>query len=544
MRRVALLFLALVVACDGGILGGGSDETHSGSAVHRRLHRDLNTLIVGRPTDAISLDPGRPSDNESVEVINQIYDRLIHTTPGTSNVEPGLAVKWKSLDMGRIWEFELRQGVKFHDGTPFNADAVVFSFERQRDPFHPFHRNDFQYWANMYRNIVRVEKVDDFKVRIHIEGPYAPFLANLSMFAVGIVSPTAVAKHGKSDGFSSHPVGTGPWRFKSWDKGERIVLEHNTEYWGGVPPMERMVFQVIKDPRQRLIALESGAIDIAYSVLPEELQFVELHPGLVLHKVAANNVAYLAMNTRRQPFDDVRVRRAANYAVNKEPIVKLLYQGLAIPANGALPPANWGYFEVKQRYGYNPAMARQLLGQAQTEQRFDPEATLSLYVPTDPRPYFSNPERIGRVLQANLAAVGIKTRLVLQPFRKHIKDVQAGKHDLCLLGWVGDNGDPDNFLYVLFHRENTAKGLARNVAFYTDPDNNGINGLLTVAQESMDRADRKRYYAQVQEILVSEAPWVPLAHSQVVVATRNDIGGVVINPSSQLDYRNVRRIKR
>jgi peptide/nickel transport system substrate-binding protein len=477
-------------------------------------------------------------------VVNQIYDRLVHIRPGTSVLEPGLAVKWKASDMGRVWEFELRRGVKFHDGTPFNADAVVFSFERQRDPFHPFHRPDFQYWENVFRNIERVEKVDEYKVRIHIEGPYAPFLANLSMFAVSIVSPTAVRRYGKTNNFSNNPVGTGPWRFKSWTKGERIVLERNPDYWGGPPAMERMVFQVIQDPRQRLIALESGAIDIAYSILPEELQFVELHPSLDIHKVAANNVAYLAMNTRRQPFDDVRVRRAANYAINKEPIVKLVYQGLAIPAHGAVPPGNWAYYEVKQRYGYNPAMARQLLAEAQAEGRFDPTTTLSLYVPTTPRPYLPNPERIGRVLQANLKAVGIKTRMVLQPFRKHIKSVQAGKHDLCLLGWVGDNGDPDNFLYVLFHRDNTVKGIARNVAFFTDPDNNGVNGLLTVAQESLDQSDRKRFYAQVQEILAKEAPWVPLAHAEVVVATRNDIGGVVINPSSQVSYKNVRRIDR
>lgn len=530
--------LSLVPGCDVGSLFGQDGET-TNTVGGRGVQRDTRTLIVGRPTDAIFLDPARPSDNESVEVIEQVYDKLIQYRPGSNTVEPGLATKWNVTDNGRVWTFHLRRGVKFHDGTPFDADAVVFSLERQRDPLHPYHRaGKFTYWQNVFRNVERVEKLDDFTVRVTIERSYAPFEANLAMFPVSIVSPTAVARYG--DDFERHPVGTGPFRFNSWDRGERIVLERNPDYWGGAPEMSRLVFQVIPDPRQRLIALESGAIDIAYAILPEELQFVELHPGLRLHKIPANNVAYLAMNTTHPPFDDVRVRRAVNYAVNKEPIVKLVYQGRADPAYGPLPPEQWGYHKPDALYGYEPTRARDLLAEAAAEGRFDPNRTHVLYVPVSPRPYLPEPERIGRVLQTNLAEVGIQTRIVVQSFGAHLASVQKGEHDLCLLGWVGDNGDPDNFLYTLLDQDNTVPGLARNVSFFKDPF---VHGLLVQAQESESREEREALYARAQQLIAEEAPWVPLAHAKITVASRADIGGVIVNPQSHVFFRMVRREK-
>lgn len=536
---LAALAVTALAGCDLGSLFGQEREITS-TLGGRGLQRDPATLIVGRPTDAIWLDPGRPSDSESIEVIEQIYDKLIHHRPGSNTIEPGLATSWEVTENGTVWTFALRRGVRFHDGTPFDADAVVFSFERQRDPFHPYHRKDkFQYWQNMFRNVEKVEKVGPYEVRIIIERSYAPFAANLAMFSVAIVSPTAVKKWG--DDFDQHPVGTGPFVFESWERGERIVVSRNGDYWGGAPAFERVVFQVIRDPRQRLIALESGAIDIAYSILPEELQFVELHPGMRLHRIPANNVAYMAMNNSHPPFDDRRVRQAANYAINKEPIVKLVYQEGADPAVGPLPPGQWGYHRPATIYGYNPARARELLEEARLDGRFDPQRTHTLYVSSTPRPYLLEPERIGRVLQTNLASVGIKTRILVQEFRPHLRAVQRGEHDLCLLGWVGDNGDPDNFLYTLFDQDNTSPPTARNVAFFKDAH---VHGLLVQAQESESRAERESLYAKVQELIAVEAPWVPLAHFKITVAARADVGGVIVNPQSHVYYRLARRIER
>jgi len=533
-----ILALAYLTACDlpDMVLGGalaGEDE-------HRIGNRDPDTLVIGRPSDAITLDPALPTDNESAEVIFQIYDTLVEWEPGTATVAPGLATSWHvDQETGTIWTFELAHGVVFHDGTPFDADAVVFSFERQRDPDHPYHRDDFQYWPNSFRNIRRVEKVDDDTVQITIERPYAPFLANMAMFPVSIVSPKAVERWG--DGYGEHPVGTGPFVFERWDRGERIVLRRNEHYWRhDRPPLARMVFEVIADPRQRLVALESGAIDLAISILPEELQFVGLHPGLVLHRTAPNNVAYLAMNMDRPALATPEVRQAIAHAINKEPIVRLAFQGMASPADGPLPPEQWGYHKPRATYPYDPAESRRLLAAAQARGAWDPSTVLRLYAPSTPRPYLPSPERVARAIQANLAEVGIRTELVLQPFDKHLDATRNGEHDLCLLGWVGDNGDPDNFLQQL-DRENTQKGSAINVAFYR---NDLVHNLLDQAQETDDRLERERLYARIQEEVASDAPWVPLAHSQVALAARDDVTGLILNPTGQVIYRRVRRTGR
>ena len=534
--RGALTLVLLGVGCDlpDVVLGAAApDDPRIGN-------RSAGTLVVGRASDAISLDPALPTDSDSAEVIFQIYETLVDWEPGTATVVPALATAWSVDESGTVWTFELARGVRFHDGTPFDADAVVFSFERQRDPGHPFHRRDFQYWPNSFRNIQRVEKVDDDTVRITIERPYAPFLATMTMFPVSIVSPTAVARWG--DEFAEHPVGTGPFRFESWDKKERIVLARNEDYWrrDQVPAMEKLVFEVIEDPRQRLIALESGAIDLAVSILPEELQFVDLHPGLMLHEAAANNVSYLAMNLDRPGLAIREVRRAIAHAINKEPIVHVAFQGIGIPADGPLPPTQWGYHKPRAAYPYDPDEARRLLAAETAAGRWDPTRVLRLYVPANPRPYLPSPERVARAIQANLGEVGVMVDLVFQPFKQHLASTRQGEHDLCLLGWVGDNGDPDNFLQQL-DRDNTQKGSAINVSFYRDPI---VHHLLVAAQETDDRLERERLYARVQEQVAEDVPWVPLAHSTVAIAARDDVTGLIVNPTGQTIYRAVRRIRR
>jgi len=497
--------------------------------------------VVGRPADALSLDPARATDNESGEVCEQIYESLLRYRPGSTRVEPGLAERWEMSADGREWTFHLREGVRFHDGTALDARAVVFSLERQRDASHPYHRPDktgleFSY-AEMLKNIRKVEALDPLTVRITIDRNYAPFEANMAMVAVAIISPSAAMAWRQE--YYLHPVGTGPFRFSEWKDG-RIVLERNAEYWDKPPAIDRLVFRAIPDGRQRLIELESGAIDVAYSILPGELQFVDLHPDLQLYRAAANNVAYLAMNATRPPFDDARVRRAVNYAINKDPIVKLSYQGMATPATGPLPPTQWGYHPV-DTYRYEPERARELLRDAAADGHFDPYRIHKLYLPSTPRPYLPDPESVARVIQANLKAVGLETELVVQGIKAHVESLQRGEQDLALFGWVGDNGDPDNFLYLLLDQDNTTPGTARNVAFFRDSD---LHELLMAAQQSTSRARREEIYRRAQERIAEQAPWVPLAHSQVSVAARVDVGGIVVNPSTHVDFRGVKRLER
>ncbi len=537
LTLLALLAAATTTACDASshALGDLFDPGTSRALPQTTSARSKGTLFVGRAADAIGLDPARSTDNESVEVCEQIFDHLVRYQAGSTDVLPSLATSWEVSPNGLVWTFHLRRGVKFHDGTDFDAEAVRFSFDRQLEKGHPYHMPDFTYWETNYATIVKaIEVVDPLTVKITLFRSYAPFLATLAMFPVSIVSPAAVAKYG--DQFPEHPVGTGPFIFESWTHGDRIVLTRNDAYWDGRPRLDRLVFRFIPDARQRLVALEGGAIDVAYGLLPEELQYVQLHPDLQLLRIAGENVVYLAMHTQKPPFDDVVVRQAVNYAVNKVPIVKLVYQGLAVPATGALPPTIWAYKKDVQDYPYDPVKAKALLEQEREAGRFDASKKYRLLVPRTPRPYLLNPELVGRVIQRNLEAVGLSTELVVQDLDKHLADVQTGKHDLCILGWAGDNADPDNFLYILLDSDNAIPGLARNVAFYVNPR---VHGLLSWAQSTNDRAERERDYGEAQTLIAADAPWVPLAHSQVAVAAHNNVEGLAIHPSAIIYYQSV-----
>jgi peptide/nickel transport system substrate-binding protein len=500
-------------------------------AVEPKTARE-SALVVGKARDVIGLDPARVSDDESVEVCEQIYEHLVRYAPDSTAIEPGLAVSWDVFDNGTTWVFKLREGIEFHDGTPMDADAVVFSLERQRDPFHPAHEPDFFYWRDQYSYIEKIEKIDRLTVRIKIERSYAPFLSSLAMFPAAIVSPAAVKKWGKA--FPKHPVGTGPFRFAAWTPGDRVVLERNDRYWGAPPPLERIVFRSIPDARQRLVALEGGAVEVAFAILPEELQYVKLHPDLTLHHVAVANVAYVAMNTQRPPWNDVGVRQAVNRAVNKVPIVRLLYQGLAVPARGPVPPSLWGYEPDAVDYPYDPAAAKDALVDAAARGAFDPARRYTLYVPRTPRSYLPEPEQVGRVLQRNLEQVGIQVDVIAQEFGAHQADCLAGKHDLCLYGWTADNGDPDNFLKVLLDRDELRVGPEQNIAFYRNAE---LHGLLTYAEETFDQKERGDFYRRAQIIVAREAPWVPIAHSELLVAARNEVHGLMLHPTSTVYYQ-------
>jgi peptide/nickel transport system substrate-binding protein len=497
--------------------------------------RDPGALVVAQAADVITLDPVRATDSESIEVIELVYEGLVGWRPGTTDIEPRLATSWRVSDDGRTWTFELRDNVRFHDGTRLDADAVVFSFERLLVKGHPSEVLDGgNYWRSMLADVEAVKAVGPKTVEIRVGRRYTPLLPNLAKYA--IVSPAAVKKWGSA--FPEHPVGTGPFVFEDWAKGSRVIVRRNVVYWGTPAQLNQIVFQVVGDARQRLINLESGSVDLATAIIPDEQPFVELHPDLVLHHTSGNNVSYLALNAKRPPFDDIRVRRAANYAVNKEPIVKLGSQGRATAADSPLPPSLWAYHSPKAKYDYDPVTAKRLLAEAAADGAFDPNRTYRLYAPSTPRPYLPQPERVARYIQASLAQAGIRTRLVLQPYAEHRAAVQHGEHDLGIFGWVGDTGDPDNFLMVLLSSKQAAGAVAQNIAFYQNPE---VDQLLLDAQGEGDTQKRAALYAKIQDIVADDAPWVPLAHSELVVAGRAELERVVLSPTGRPIYQLIRR---
>ncbi len=523
MRPTLLVVLLLVSACD------------AGRELHRR--RDPGTLVVARAADVQLLDPVRGVDTESIEIGTLLFDGLVRWAPGTTDIEPGLARSWQVSPDGKVWTFKLRPGVVFHDGTALDAAAVVFSFERVLVPEHPSYLagKDANYWRSLIEVVERVTALDASTVEIRVARPYAPLLGYLAIFP--IVSPAAVARWG--DAFKAHPVGTGPYELERWRPGDSLVLRRFARYWHQPAVLERLVFRVIADARQRLIELESGSVDLAAAIHPDELSFVELHPDLELHQKASHDVSYLAFNMSRRPFDDRSVRRAAAHAVNKVPIVKLAFQGRAQAAESPLPPAQWGHYRSPTpRYPFDLDRARALLYTAVESGAFDAGATSTLLAPSTARQYMTSPERVARLLQAALGNIGIRVELRLLPYAQFRAAVQAGEHDLALFGWLGDTGDPDNFLYVLFHSEKAVAGSARNIAFFRDPL---VDRLLIEAQGVTDQASRAGIYRAVQERIADDVPWVPIAHSEHVVAARKDIVNVVLSPLGHLVYAVIAR---
>jgi len=497
--------------------------------------RDPGALVVAQAADIITLDPVRATDSESIEIIDILYEGLVGWRAGTTDLEPRLATSWRTSDDGRTTTFELRPHVRFHDGTALDAEAVVFSFERLLVKEHPFAITEGgNYWRSMLADVESVKATGPLVVEIRTRRSYTPLLPNLAKY--GIVSPTAVKKWGAD--FAEHPVGTGPFVFEDWAKGSRVLVRRNLLYWGAPAALNQIVFQVVGDARQRLINLESGSVDLATAIIPDEQPFVELHPDLVLHHTSGNNVSYLALNTSHPPFNDVRVRRAANYAVNKEPIVKLGYQGRATAADSPLPPQLWAYHSPKTQYGHEPNPPKPPPPEAAAHGALQPNRTPPPPPPPPPRPPPSPPERVARYIQASLAQAGIRTRLVLQPYAEHRAAVQHGDHDLGVFGWVGDTGDPDNFLMVLLSSKQAEGVVAQNIAYYKSAD---VDQLLLEAQGESDTQKRALLYARIQDMIAEDAPWVPLAHSELVVAGRVELERVVLSPTGRPIYALIRR---
>lgn len=496
---------------------------------------DGGTLTYGRGHDSVRLDPGHETDGESFKVMDNLYENLVAFADTTTRLVPELATRWEISPDGLTYTFHLRGGVRFHDGTPMNAAAVAFSFDRQRDmqPPHPFHAigGPYTYWQSMSMDdiVAGVTPADDSTVVIRLKRRNAPFLANLAMGFASIVSPTAVRKWGED--FATHPVGTGPFRFVEWVKDDHITLARNPDYWGAKAHLDQVVFRSIPENTVRYLALEEGSVlgldglntELAKRVAAAGKYLLVTQPGM--------NVAYLAMNEDKPPFDRVDVRRAFNYAIQKDAIVKNLYGGFGTPAVNPIPPSLWGYNGAVPAYPYDPAKARALLARAGFPHGFATE----LWAMNGPRPYMPDPLKIAEAIQADLKAIGVDAAIKTVEWGTYLDAVQHGRHAVALFGWTGDNGDPDNFLYPLLDAEST-RLPSQNIAFYRGA---AVHQLLVRAQVETDPAKRDTLYQQVQAIVHDDAPWVPIAHMTQLAAFNRRVNGFPMNPTGKIRFRSV-----
>ena len=491
------------------------------------------TLVYGRGGDTVGLDPALETDGESFKVADNIYDTLVRFKEESTALEPSLAESWRVSEDRLTWTFNLRSGVMFHDGTSFGAAAVVFSLGRQFKKDHPFHKVEgaFQYWNSMSMSkIVKdVRQVDDVTVEIELFRPTAPFLSNLAMNFCSIVSPTAVRKWG--DDYARNPVGTGPFKFAQWIKDDRVVLERNESYWDGAPTIKRLIFRSIPENSVRLIALSQGAIHGMDNLVPDFVANIAADPKVQLLKQPGMNVGYLAMNNDKAPFHVLKVRRAINHAINKRAMTDNLYQNLAVPAVNPIPPTMWSYHEGIVGFHYDPQLSRRLLAEAGYPDGFK----TTLWAMPVPRPYMPQPLKIAQAIQADLAVVGVTAEIVTYEWGTYLDKVQRGQHDMALLGWTGDNGDPDNFLYVLLDKSATAFP-ANNIAFYRSEE---LHKVLIDARVEIDRGMRTILYRRAQEIIHQDAPWVPLVHAAQTAAFSRSVSGFKLHPTGSKYFHKV-----
>jgi peptide/nickel transport system substrate-binding protein len=497
------LLMALIVLVIGSSIGWTQVPVQGG------------TFVFGRGADSVGLDPAVVTDGESFRVTRNIYESLLEYKRDSPEIAPGLAEFWATSPTGLEWKFELRRNVAFHDGTPCNAEAVVFNFERWMFEHHPYHQGVFEYWKSMFGGfpgfVQSVRAVDEFTVEFVLEKPMAPFLANLAMPMFGIASPTAIKKHG--DDYFKNPVGTGPFRFREWRKDERIVLERNPDYWGKKALLERVIFRSIIDNSARLLELQAGSIDLMEFLHPDDIPTVKNDPHLQLFLRPSMNVGYLWWNVEKEPFGKLEVRRAIAHAINKRAIVEKLFGGIGIPATNMLPPSLWGYNDAVLDYPYDPPKARDYLAKAGLPNGFK----TTLWAMPNPRPYMPQPTKIAEAIQADLKAVGIEAEIISMDWATYLAKTREGAQDMYMLGWTGDNGDPDNFLYWFFGQQETRS------RYY----NTKAAQLTAKAQAIFDQEERARLYRDVQIVLKEDTANIPIAHTTPPLAAKQTVKGYV-----------------
>ncbi len=514
------------------------------------------TFIFGCAGDAYKLDPADATDGESFARTDSIFEGLVTYQRDNTLIRPCLAIYWVVTGGGTILTFFLRHNVTFHDGTAFNATAVVFSLDRQFNQSNPYHQyGQWAYWEYLFTNIKKVQALDELTVRITLDHPDSSILSSLAMPAAAIVSPTN-AQHWGADAYK-HPCGTGPFQFVEWVSDDHISLTKNLQYWDGPPlGIDTLIFKVITNPTTRLQALQNNTIHGMEYPDPESFDDIQADQNLSLLMGPGMSIGYLAMNNGYgyndtntngkhdwtepwvktpgylKPLTNRKVRQAINYAINKTAIIAL-YQETANIAVSGMPPYMLGYNDNIKDYPYDPDMAKQLLTEAGYPQGFN----TTLWVMPVSRPYMFDPSTIGEAIQGYLSAVNINVQIYQIDWSTYLERTQAGEHPMCLLGWTGDNGDPDNFMNVLYGTNHCNLGSATNIAFYRNPI---VQLLFTAATHTYNLQLRALFYSLAQRIIHRDAPFVYLAYGNQHLAFRANVEGFVINPAGRFFFHQVR----
>lgn len=502
------------------------------------------TLVYCSEGSPENFTPALNTTGTSFDAARPVYNQLVEFEPGSTKVIPGLAESWTVSEDGTEIVFKLRKGVKFHatkDFKPtrdFNADDVLFSFNRQWKEDNPYYKvsgGAYDYFndMDMPKLLKSIEKTDDYTIRVKLSEPNAPILANLAMDFATIASAEYadfLLKKGTPEAFDQVPVGTGPFSFVNYQKDAVIRFKANPAYWGGKPKVDDLVYAITPDPTARYAKLKKGECQVMIAPNPADLAAMKTDPVVNLLSQPGLNIAYLAFNTQKKPFDDKRVRQAISMAIDKDAIIKDVYQGAGQPAKNLIPPTIWSYDNAVQDYPYDAAKAKKLLADAGVTLPID----IDLWWMPVQRPYNPNAKRIAEMMQSDLAKLGFNAKLVSYEWGEYRKRMQAGEHMLGQLGWTGDNGDPDNFFFLLSCL--AARPGGQNLSKWCNKD---FDDLIVKARGLSDIAERTKLYEQAQVIEHEEAPNFLIAHSTVYEPLRKEVSGYKVSPFGRHDFAAV-----
>jgi len=483
-----------------------------------------------------SFNPQLVTDGPSFNASSRnIYNRLVEFERGQTTIIPALAKTWDISKDGLKYTFHLRRGVKWHKTkwfTPkrdFNADDVIFTFNRQRLKSHPFHETGggtYEYFdsMDMGKILKNISKTDDYTVIFELSKPEAPFLANLAMDFASILSKEygdQLIQQDKKDNMDTTPVGTGPFVFKKYLKDTQIRYSAHPDFFRGKSPLDELVFVITPDASVRYQKLKTGECHLIAYPNPADLKAMELNSKIEVVKQPGLNVGYLAMNVEKPPFDNPLVRQAVNHALNRAKYIEAIYLGNAMVAKNPIPPTMWSYNEATVDFAFDPEKSKALLRKAGYDEGFETE----LWTLPVSRPYNPNGRKMGEMMQADLKAVGIKAKLITYDWPTYLTKSKKGEHAMLQLGWTGDNGDPDNFLNVLLSC--TAGKAGANRARWCDLE---FDRLINEAKATTDRSERTVLYKKAQEVFKNAAPWVTIAHSMVYKAMSKNVMNYVMDP--------------
>jgi len=559
-HRLLMLLVVGMLAFAAGCGGDDDEASGTGATTEASGGAEGGTLVFAGASDPVVLDGSLVSDGESLRVIDQIYETLVGLEPGTTELEPALATSWEASDDGLEWTFQLEEGVTFHDGEPFNAEAVCYNFDRWYNFKGSFQNPSASYyWQTVFGGFAETDPKSgapadslyasctangENEVVLKLTKASSSFLGALSLSAFSIASPKALQEFGADEGTvnadgifqptgsygTEHPTGTGPFKFESWTVGDRLVLAKNEDYWGEKAKLDKVIFRPIADNAARLQALQNGEIDGYDLVEPQDIPTIEGDESLQILDRPAFNVAYVGINQAIPPMDKLEVRQAIAHALNRQEVVESFYSGRGEVAKEFMPPEVEGYADDVTEYEYDSSKSKELLQKA----GLTLPVPITFWYPTDvSRPYMPDPKRNFEAFAASLEEGGFKVTPKSAPWRPdYLGTVDEGKAQLYLLGWTGDYGDPDNFIGTFFQDGQKAWGTIAKA-------NKEVQDKLDEAESETDIDARTGLYEEANRLIMDWLPGVPYAHSRPALAFKAGIEGYEPSPVSLESFATV-----